>query len=102
MAGQCSIGEVVIPAPQQNGLVFTHHYDDTRKFAMRKAAAVLKPDGIQPDLGAIRIPLHVNVRGLSAVTGEKEASVWSDTKSGGHLSNLSPHCFQRIAETVAT
>jgi len=99
MAGQCSIGEV-IPAPQQNGLLFTHQHDDTRQFAARKAAAVLEPDRIQPNLGPIRIPLHVNVCGLSAVTGEKEASVWTDTENGAHLRNLSSRRVQRIAEPL--
>jgi len=73
-----------------------------RQFAARKAAAGLKRDGIQPNLGAIRIPLHVNVRGLSAVTGEKEASVRSDTQDGGHLRYRSLQRFQRIAESGCT
>ena len=73
-----------------------------RQFAARKAAAVLKRDGIQPNLGAIRIPLHVNVRGLGAVTGKKEASVWTDTENGGRLRNLLRQYFQRIGKTVAT
>jgi len=69
-AGKCSIGEVVIPALQQNGLVFAHHH--TRQCAAEKATAVLQPDGVQPDLRTIGVTIHVDMRSFGTVAGEKK------------------------------
>ena len=60
------------------------HQNNTRDLASRKAAAVLKPHWIKPDLGAIGVALHVDMRRLAAVTREEEAAVGADAKDGRH------------------
>ena len=65
-------------------MVLMDHENDTCNLAARKAAAVLKPDGIEPDLGAIGVALDVNVRRLSAITREEEAAVRPDAKDSRH------------------
>lgn len=65
-------------------MVLVNHKNDTRDLAARKAAAVLEPDGIKPDLGAIGIALNVDVRRLGAISREEEATVRPDAKDGRH------------------
>lgn len=65
-------------------MVRMNHENDTRELAPRKAAAVLKPHGIEPDLGAIGVALDVDVRWLAAVTREEEATIGADAKDGRH------------------
>ena len=65
-------------------MVLMNHQNDTRDLASRKAATVLEPDGIKPDLGAIGVALDMDVRWLGAITGEEEATVGADAKDGRH------------------
>ena len=54
-----------------------------------EAAALLKPNGIEPHLGTIRLALDVDVWRLVAIAGEEEEPVWADTEDGGHRSEAS-------------
>ena len=65
-------------------MVRMDHQNDTRDLAARKATALLKPNRIEPDLGAIGVALHVDVRWLAAIAREEEAAVGPDAKNGRH------------------
>ena len=65
-------------------MVLMDHANDTRDLPARKAAAVLEPDRIEPDLGAIGVALDVDVRWLSAIARVEEAAVGPDAKDGRH------------------
>ena len=65
-------------------MVLMNHQNDSRDLAARKAATVLEPDGIEPDLGAIGVAFDVDVRWLGAITGEEEAAVGPDAKNSRH------------------
>ncbi len=60
------------------------HQNDTRDLASRKPAALLEPDGIEPDLGTIGVAFDVDVRWLSPITREEETAVGPDAKDGRH------------------
>lgn len=64
--------------------MLTDHQNDTRDLSARKATAVLKPDRIKPDLGAVGIALDMHMGRLRPISREKEAAVRTDTKNGGH------------------
>ena len=65
-------------------MVLMDHQNDTRDLAARKATALLQPNGIEPDLGAIGVASDVDMRRLGAITREEEAAVGPDAKNGRH------------------
>ncbi len=83
-------------------MVLMNHQNDTRDLASRKAAAVLKPDGIEPDLGAISVALDVDVRRLDAITPEEKAAVGPDAKDGRHVEQQQTDARDRTQSPVAT
>lgn len=99
-AGHRSIGEVVIPAPEERGLVLAHHQNDTRQFAVSKAAAVVEPDRGEPDFGAIRVALHVNVRWLGPVARIEEAAIWLNTKNGRQEATSARNPLERSSDSL--
>jgi len=76
--------------------VLLHRHDDTCQLAPRDAAALLKPNGIKPGLGAIRIALNVYVRGLGPVTDVEEESVRTNAEDGRHRSMFIMHAAVAI------
>lgn len=100
-ADQCSMREVVIPAPLQVAHVLLHRHDDTCQLAPRDAAALLKPNGIKPGLGAIRIALNVYVRGLGPVTDVEEESVRTNAEDGRHRSMFIMHAAVAIRSATS-
>ncbi len=64
--------------------MFLHYHGDTRQLAAREATALLQADRIEPDFGAIRIALHVHVRGLRTITGVEEKAVRANTEDGSY------------------
>ncbi len=49
-----------------------------------QTAAAFQADGIEPHLGAIGIPLNMDMRRLRTVTGEEKAAIRSNAQDGGH------------------
>ena len=64
--------------------MFSHHQNDTRQFTARKAATLLEPYRIQPDLGAVGIPFNVHMWRLRSIAGEKEEPVRPETQNSRH------------------
>src|SRR5689334_61866 len=71
-AGQCSIGEVLIPRPQELRLVGADQLENTCQLGYAEAAALLESYGIQPDLGPAASSLDMNVRRLDSIAGVEE------------------------------
>ncbi len=64
--------------------MLSHHQNDTREFAAGKPAALLEADRVQPDLGAIGIPLDMHMSGLGTVAREEEEPVRPNPQDGRH------------------
>ena len=64
--------------------MFPHRQNDTCQFAARKAATLLEAHRIQPDLGAVGVPLNVHMWRLCSIAGEKEEPVWTETQNSRH------------------
>lgn len=68
--------------------MLAHHHNDTSKFTARKAATILEPNGVEPELGSIGVTLDMNMRRLDAVPGEEEAPVRPNTKNRRHAGKV--------------
>jgi hypothetical protein len=66
--------------------VLPHQIQDTPQLGPTEATALLKPNGVEPDLGPILLTLDVNVRRLLAVAGEEEEAVRPSAENGWHAS----------------
>jgi hypothetical protein len=83
-AGQCSIGEVLIPHPEELRLIGANQFQNTRDLVPPEAAAFLEPYGSKPHLGVISLTLDVNVWWLTPVSSVKEEPVRSNAERCWH------------------
>jgi len=79
-----STGEVVIPAPQEFTVVFSHEGYDSINLGPAEATTLLQANGIEPDLRYLVIPFNVNMFGLRTIAGVKEEPVWSNPENARH------------------
>jgi len=80
--------------------VLPHQTQDTPEFGPTEAAALIEPNGVEPDFRAILIALDVNVRRFLAVAGEEEESIRPGTENGWHGFNLGAAMSERHGAAV--
>jgi hypothetical protein len=71
---------------------------DTADLVCSKAAIGYKRHRLQPKLGHVPFPLHVDVRRFPAVGAEEDETVRSLTKYGRHRAVLLAHMFPHSEE----
>jgi hypothetical protein len=79
-----------MPTPQQTFLIVLDQLLYAVDFIPAEAAAVLKPDGFEPELGLVSITLDVDVRRFVRVASIKEESVGPKPQHGWHQFHLAP------------
>ena len=79
-----------------------HHYYNTCQLSPRKAAALLKSDWIEPDLGPICVALDMHVRRLCAVASEEEETIRTNTENRRNSETFSVRAPLASCATLAT
>jgi hypothetical protein len=64
--------------------VLYHKTRDTAELVRSEAAIGHKRHRFQPELGQLPIPLHVDMRGFSAIRTEKDETVGTNLENSGH------------------
>ena len=64
--------------------MFANHQNDTSQFAARKAAATIQNHRVEPELGAVRVPFHMDVRRFGPIAREEETPIGTDAQHSGH------------------
>ena len=83
-AGQCSIGEVLIPHPQQLRLIGAYQFQNTVDLVSSEAAAFPKAHGVQPYLGVVLLALDVNMWWFTPIARKEEETIRPNAESCWH------------------
>jgi hypothetical protein len=75
-----SVAKIFIPAPQQAFSILLHEFLDPVDLCSAESPAILKSDGIKPELGFIAFTLNVNMGRLITITRVTKEPIGADSQ----------------------
>lgn len=90
--GSGLIVKVLIPSPQEEGLIFVHDSTQLGQLMRAKTGGTGQADGLEPELGQVLITFDVNVRWFVVLSAKEEETIWADDQDCGHISCIPWSC----------